>query len=247
MDLDTEQNQSIQEKIHLLNKTISKTQQIQIIENIAKSGIDGQESLLILLKNRRLNEKFQVSFIDTIIFDILSNTEIPKIYKKLYQIFPQGIIKLSPSLKLNYEQLQYLLINKQFQQADQLTQQHLCELAGLAKDNKRQWLYFTDIPSIPSEDLFIIDLLWKTYSKEKFGFSVQRNIWLSNNRNWNILWEKIGWTQNGLMRRYPIEFIWETEAPKGHLPLFNQLRGIQVLLALFQHKVWTENNITKYI
>nr|QCI05446.1 hypothetical protein [Crouania attenuata] len=242
MNSDTTKQISIPEKINLLNQPITKNQKIQTIEKIAKYGLRGQESLLNFLENRRLNDKKTLSFIDSFIFDSLFNTEIPQIYKKLYQIFPNGLIHLPYNLKLNYNQLQHLLMNRQFQEADKLTQEHLCELAGLKRTSKRQWLYFTDIPLLPSEDLFMIDLLWKTYSKEKFGFSIQRSIWLSNECNWDILWEKIGWSKNGNMCRYPMEFIWGTEAPKGHLPLFNQLRGTQVLLALFRHFVWIQNN-----
>ena len=91
---------------------------------------------------------------------------------------------------------------------------------------------------MPSEDLIVIDSLWQAYSRHKFGFSKQRQIWLSTNCDWEKFWDQIGWKNNGIARRYPNEFLWDVNAPSGHLPLFNQLRGVQVLSALFNHIVW---------
>nr|YP_010952330.1 conserved hypothetical plastid protein [Gloiopeltis furcata]WMP13999.1 conserved hypothetical plastid protein [Gloiopeltis furcata] len=139
---------------------------------------------------------------------------------------------------MDYKPLQKLLISKHYRQADRLTQIYLCQLAGLDEDSKRNWLYFTDIQSLPSEDLATIDMLWRLYSRNKFGFSRQRKIWLSNNCNWEKLWSRIGWKNEGVACRYPDEFMWSIDAPQGHLPLFNQLRGVQVLSALFDHTVW---------
>ena len=76
------------------------------------------------------------------------------------------------------------------------------------------------------------------YSRGKFGFSIQRKIWLTHQCKWNLFWQTIGWTKQDIPCRYPTEFIWTIDAPKGHLPLFNQLRGVQVLSALFNHIVW---------
>ena len=162
------------------------------------------------------------------------------IITKLKQHFNQGIIKLSHDLTLNYQPLQELLIKQNFQEADTLTQQYLCILAGLntKTNNTRKWLYFTDINVIPSEDLLHIDLLWQIYSRGKFGLSIQRQIWMKDGCKWKIFWHNIGWTKNNIPCRYPQEFIWTLDAPQGHLPLFNQLRGKQVLSAIFNHTVW---------
>lgn len=83
-------------------------------------------------------------------------------------------------------------------------------------------------------------MLWKVYSKGKFGFSIQKNIWLKQNKQWDKLWEKIKWLEakTGIMKRYPKEFTWSIDAPEGHLPLFNQLRGTQTLYYLFQKINW---------
>lgn len=211
-----------------------------IIENIFKEGEQGQEKLLNILITRRIINHHDLITLDGLIFDYLITTNIKQVQDKLTYSFPKGIVPLEASLQINYQPLQKLLINKKFQEANIITQEYLCQLAGLKENNQRKWLYFTDIALIPSDDLFIIDLLWRIYSQGKFGFSVQRKIWILNNYNWDKLWNKIGWIDQKMMRRYPQEFIWNIKAPAGHLPLFNQLRGNQVIASLFKHIVWQQ-------
>lgn len=230
--------------INQLNNNIPRSKEIQIINKLYKEGLTGQKSLLNFLSYRRINKKVTLSFLDSFIFNKLTMTQIPEINQAINSTFPNGIVELTSDLKINYQPLQDLLMKQKFQEADKITQIYLCKLVGLNTKQDRQWLYFTDINLLPLNDLIIIDLLWRMYSLEKFGFSIQRKIWLSNNCNWDKFWENIGWTKKGVMLRYPIEFKWSIDAPKGHLPLFNQLRGIQVLLTLFDHDVWKQANIT---
>lgn len=138
---------------------------------------------------------------------------------------------------IDYQPLQQLLAEQQFQEADRLTLQKLCELAGPAAV-RRKWLYFTEVDTLPVEDLRTINQLWLDHSQNKFGFSVQRQLWLSVGQNWDTLWPKIGWKQDKKWTRYPDEFIWDLSAPRGHLPLSNQLRGVQVINALLNHPAW---------
>lgn len=228
--------------IEKLETNITISQVIKIINNLYNQGDEGEEKLLNFLINRIIIQKKKIIIADGIIFKSLYKTKNKNIAQKLQQYFKNGIIHLKQDSKINYQHLQNLLIENKFQEADKITQQYLCNLAGLDSTNKRQWLYFTDIPLIPSEDLLIIDLLWKIYSQGKFGFSVQRKIWLTNSCKWTTLWKQIGWTNKGIPCRYPEEFIWTLDAPSGHLPLFNQLRGIQVLSSLFEHIAWQQMN-----
>ena len=230
-----------------LNHTINNDKNIisheakKIIEMYAKDGEQGYNILLNILVLRRSIYKNKLLLIDGLIFNYLYTSNIQTIQDKLEKSFPKGLVPLKKSLKVNYETLQQLLIEQKFQEADALTQKHLCTLAGLNNNSNRQWLYFTDISCIPSEDLFTIDFLWQIYSRGKFGFSIQRKIWIANNYSWDKLWSQIGWTNKTIMRRYPQEFIWNLNAPTGHLPLFNQLRGNQVLVSLFEHIVWNKS------
>jgi len=139
---------------------------------------------------------------------------------------------------IDYEPLQTLLAQQQFQAADQLTLQKLCELAGPAAV-QRKWLYFSEVDSFPVADLQTLDQLWLMHSQGKFGFSVQRKIWLSLGKNWEELWPKIGWKLGNNWTRYPQEFTWDLSAPRGHLPLSNQLRGVRVIYSLLTHPAWS--------
>lgn len=146
---------------------------------------------------------------------------------------------------IDYVPLQKLLAQQQFQAADQLTLQKLCELAGPAAV-QRKWLYFSEVESFPNADLQTIDQLWRIHSQSKFGFSVQRQIWLSVGKNWEALWPKIGWKNVNNWTRYPQEFTWDLTAPRGHLPLSNQLRGVRAISALLTHPAWSaqsSNNV----
>ena len=59
----------------------------------------------------------------------------------------------------------------EFREADQLTRDGLIKLAG---DDavKRGYVYFTEVPKLPEEDLATIERLWQAYSDGKFGYSV---------------------------------------------------------------------------
>lgn len=133
---------------------------------------------------------------------------------------------------IDYTPLQTLLAEERFRDADDLTRQLLCQL-GSEDAAARSWLYFTEVDNIPATDLQTIDRLWVAYSNGKFGFSVQRKLWLGVSKNWDKLWPKLGWKTGNNWTRFPQEFTWDASAPKGHLPLSNQLRGVRVLAALF--------------
>jgi hypothetical protein len=106
---------------------------------------------------------------------------------------------------------------------------------------QRKWLYFSEVENFPIADLQTINTLWFIHSQGKFGFSVQRELWLSLSKNWEKLWPKIGWKTGNNWTRYPHEFTWDLSAPRGHLPLSNQLRGVRVIASLLSHPAWTSS------
>nr|QCI05759.1 hypothetical protein [Dasysiphonia japonica] len=213
---------------------------INNIDEIIKNSKIEQETLSNLLISRIIIYKKNITKLDKIILQKLKDKSVDNIKQKLDIAFNNKMNELtkSTSLNIDYTILQKLLIQQNFQKADQLTQKYLCELSNINKKNNRNWLYFTDIQLIPKEDLFTIDLLWKIYSNNKFGISIQKKVWIMNNKNWDKFLDKIGWTQKGVIKRYPNDFIWKIDAPTGHLPLFNQLRGNQVLYHLFKYTSW---------
>jgi GUN4-like/ARM-like repeat domain, GUN4-N terminal len=155
----------------------------------------------------------------------------------LQSTLPDGLVPLKSAAGVEYQDLFQLLVDRDWQAADKLTNLKLCELAGPVA-LQRQWLYFTDMSTLPSLDLQTINRLWWTYSEGLFGFTVQRELWLSVGKNWDKLWPKIGWKDGINWTRYPGSFTWNLTAPRGHLPLSNQLRGVRSMAALLAHPAW---------
>lgn len=98
-------------------------------------------------------------------------------------------MSLDSDCNLDYTPLKELLAQETFEEADRLTRELLCQLAGEGAI-ARQWLYFTEVSLIPTTDLQTIDRLWVAYSQGKFGFSVQRQLWLSVKQDWDKLYLK---------------------------------------------------------
>nr|YP_009628556.1 hypothetical protein [Acrochaetium secundatum]QBX88339.1 hypothetical protein [Acrochaetium secundatum] len=211
-----------------------------LINKIASLNKNSLFKLLSLLLEKYSLKQKSIDLIDEYIYELLLNSKDTVIINLLNNNFPNGVILLKSELSIDYKPLQQLLRVGKFQEADQMTQCLLCTLSQISNDHSRSWLYFTDITSLPSTDLQTIDRLWQVHSLGLFGISRQRDIWIKNGSNWEKLWSKIGWTLNNSSKRYPQEFTWDITAPEGHLPLFNQLRGVQVLKALFTHPAWNE-------
>jgi hypothetical protein len=82
-----------------------------------------------------------------------------------------------------------------------------------------------------------VDALWRAASKGKFGYSIQKELFIQSARRWPKFFKQIDWTvgENNVYRKWPAEFIYSMDAVKGHLPLTNALRGTQLFEALLQH------------
>jgi GUN4-like len=123
---------------------------------------------------------------------------------------------------IDYTRLRNLLAAQNWKQADEET------LAVMLKASGRQtegWLDKTSIDNIPDTDLRIIDQLWVESSNGRFGFSVQREIYLEvggqpgkyNSEVWNKFCHRVGWR----VKEKSIDYsgvIFSTTAPVGHLP-----------------------------
>ncbi len=141
----------------------------------------------------------------------------------------------APSSKgIDYKQLQEHLLYERYEEADLFTNSILRELAG-PEAVKRGYVYFSEVPSIAAKDLETIDRLWTAYSQGKFGFSKQARSLKALGGRYDRLWPRIGWKKDGVWTRYPGSFTWSLEAPEGHMPLVNQLRGVRLMDALLSH------------
>lgn len=212
---------------------------VQLVKQLAETGEGGQEALLKLLLERRSqsNGLLKGTLLEGTAYQILYNAESAKIQDFLQTHFPQGVVPLRSERGVDYAPLQTLLAQQDWQAADQTTLEKLCELAG-SQAVQRKWLYFTEVERFPSTDLQTLNALWFVHSEGKFSYSVQREIWLSLGKDWEKLWTQIGWKSSNNWTRYPNEFTWSLEAPRGHLPLSNQLRGVRVIHSLLSHPAW---------
>jgi len=167
------------------------------------------------------------------------------------------------------ETLQRHLEAQNFRQADEETRRLLIVLAGEAAV-KRGYVFFSEVQFIPKDDLKAIDELWKKFSNGRFGYSVQKNIWVKVNKDFTRFFMKVGWmkkldteVEQYNYRAFPNEFMWELNPstneqedeeagggggggnnkgipPEGHLPLTNALRGTQLLNSILTHPAFAD-------
>ena len=135
---------------------------------------------------------------------------------------------------INYEELQLRLLEQKFEDADRLTSSYLRKLAGTLAEN-RGYVFYSEVNNMSGTDLQTIDRLWSIYSNGKFGFSKQAMILKSVGKKYEKLWPKIGWKKDGYWTRYPNSFSWSLDAPEGHMPLINQLRGVRLMDSILRH------------
>lgn len=153
---------------------------------------------------------------------------------KLQQTYSDGWL-IAPSVEhTTYCELQLALLTGDLQEADRLTSVQLRRLAGSAAED-RGYVYFSEVPAMPEADLSFIDAAWWFYSNGRFSFRVQRQLLERLGWRWEELWPRIGWKQDGVWTRYPGAFTWSHDAPDGHMPLVNQLRGVRLMDALLRH------------
>jgi len=150
------------------------------------------------------------------------------------QRYPDGWLAVSSGQGIEYAPLQWALARQEFEEADRITSEILRQLAGPAAV-KRGYVYYSEVAVFAAVDLESLDRLWVVYSQGRFGFSVQLRLLRSLAGRWDQLWPRLGWKQGGIWTRYPGSFTWSLQAPEGHLPLVNQLRGVRLMDALLQH------------
>ncbi|MCA2752684.1 MULTISPECIES: GUN4 domain-containing protein, partial [unclassified Microcystis] len=129
-------------------------------------------------------------------------------------------IQLKSAKGIDYRNLEDLLKQKRWKEADEETANLVRKVTNRVKD----WLRDEDIQKFPCEDLRTIDQLWVKYSGGHFGFSVQGQIYREiggmeeyNERNWDIFGSLVGWQKNNSWNWQDINYSWQ--APQGHLPL----------------------------
>ncbi|MET0111558.1 MAG: GUN4 domain-containing protein [Limnospira maxima] len=141
---------------------------------------------------------------------------------------PKQISKPVPDTRIlsssgfDYTQLKRLLKSGQWKAADEETAKMMLAVAG---KTQREYLDDDDIKNFPCQDLRIIDGLWVKHSNGRFGFSVQKQIYINcggkpdgsypGDTIWKRYCDEVGWRVNG---SYLSLITFSAAAPRGHLP-----------------------------
>jgi predicted NACHT family NTPase len=131
---------------------------------------------------------------------------------------------------LLYQPLENYLKNGQWQEADRETYRVMIQKVG---KEEGQLFDREDLENFPCEDLRTIDRLWRQYSRDKFGFSVQKEIYLSlggqcNSKVWKKFGDRVGWRSKKVEDEWLSynELTFElSTAPVGHLPYLMTVDG----------------------
>ena len=147
---------------------------------------------------------------------------------------PENIIEQPlPELEKEYQQLENSLRNEEWRKADFLTWNLL---KTLVDTNDSGWLNEKEIQNISCSHLLKIDQLWRGYSREKFGFSVQKKIYENIGGDYNLAFNigayrsfgyQVGWINSESEKMRGGYYFYKhltfnlDNAPRGHLPAFN--------------------------
>ncbi|WP_373525719.1 GUN4 domain-containing protein [Nostoc sp.] len=129
---------------------------------------------------------------------------------------------------IDYTKLRDLLAAHKWKEADIETYLMMMQAVG-KKDGG--WFSTDELLNFPCTDLRKIDQLWVKYSNGKFGFSVQKKIYLGvggkadgkyYEEAWNKFGDKVGWRRGWILNKEWISYsegTFDTSAPVAHLPM----------------------------
>jgi len=126
---------------------------------------------------------------------------------------------LKSALGVDYTRLRDLLGTGEWKEADQET---LNVMLKAARREKEGYFNKESIDNFPCDDLRTIDQLWVKYSQGRFGFSIQKKIWLEvgGKVDWETeckLGDRVGWRKGGSWLDTK-NLTYNKQAPVGHLP-----------------------------
>ncbi|PSB42962.1 serine/threonine protein kinase [filamentous cyanobacterium Phorm 6] len=142
----------------------------------------------------------------------------------LREPIPPTVASVSVQLKsargVDYTRLRNLLAAGKWKEADGET---LKVMLKAARREKEGYLDRESIENFPCDDLRTIDQLWVKYSQGRFGFSVQKKIWLEVGGKVDYdteckLGDRCGWRKGGEWLNYS-NLTFNKQAPVGHLPV----------------------------
>jgi GUN4-like len=126
------------------------------------------------------------------------------------------------SKNIDYSQLQNLLSQYKWKEADTETSKLMLQVMGKSYWNE---VYKSDILNFSCQAFYTIDQLWQQYSHGYFGFSVQQSIWNQIGAQVDYetekkLGDRLGWRKEGNWLDYDqLTFQLSPTTPMGHLPV----------------------------
>jgi GUN4-like protein/TIR domain-containing protein len=128
---------------------------------------------------------------------------------------------------VDYTRLAQLLAAREWHEADRETAQVMVRACGRTP-GWGEGLTAQELEVFPCADLHVIDELWMTHSRRQFGFTAQRNQYLSAGSDRVRFGDAIGWRSNSFWIAYT-DVRFDLTAPIGHLPIGGFRGGLRFL------------------
>ena len=138
---------------------------------------------------------------------------------------------ISPQTGIDYTNLQTLLAQKKWLEADRQTKKAISNVfETIKRKSDTSLIELTTLADRSCNDIYTIDFLWRKFSGDHFGLRIQQDLWndLNHNKDFSItVWRsfatEIGWKKgdinnaDGYVLYEQLNFNPQT-APQGHLP-----------------------------
>ncbi|MGG6237919.1 GUN4 domain-containing protein [Nodosilinea sp. AN01ver1] len=147
---------------------------------------------------------------------------------------------LSSETGIDYTRLRDLLKAQDWRAADKETYKVMIRAIG---KKSRQWFTSDELLNFPCSDLRTIDRLWVKYSQGKFGFSVQKKIYVEygakldgkypGDKIWHTFCDRVGWRKGGKYWRKDSKYLNYSDlkanpslSPDGEFPCCVVVEGV---------------------
>lgn len=170
---------------------------------------------------------FVIGFVGTILlaFAHNGNANNLEVFNSTKANIYQSQLSNSPTKDdSDYTQLENLLAGNKWQEADEQTYDLILKLTQRTRAGGINTRAIKE--KISCEEIRNIDQLWRKYSADKFGLSIQVSIYLETGNNfegydpqsYQIFGDKVGWREARKWKKYE-QLNFSQDAPKGHLPV----------------------------
>jgi len=172
-----------------------------------------------LLKKSRKNGKICVSEVNPPSNEVVE----PRSTTNQQHDLDDDLSSDSADRSIDYTRLRDLLKAGKWKDANYETYLVMLKVVGRKEGD---WIRDSELLNFPCTDLRTIDSLWVKYSSARFGFSVQKKIYLEvggkpdgkfYEEAWSKFGDSVGWKVKGSWISYT-EVTFDTIAPGGHLP-----------------------------